>query len=273
MLKNVGFGSHKNFWRLIWMLKLPPKVSIFVWQVDHNLLPTNTKIVVVNPSYNSTCPRCGVAEESLTHAFRDGMKAREVLLHGGIDGCILNSDWTTGIDCLESTMRLLDKTAFECFMLVIWNMWNARNNFLFKGCMEDSKVVWDRMLNFVMIFASIMCPKQMQQPKWSKPPCGFLKINFDAAWSSNKAGVGFIARDTKGFMHGGGMFLMQDVASAAWAEAECFLRSLEWARRKILSRVIFEGDCAAIINRITNKREDIIAMGFLLRQCRDIIND
>lgn len=91
-LKKVGFGPHRNFWRLIWKLKLPRKVRIFSWRVGHNLSPTNSKIVAINHAYNSTCSRCGVAEESLTHALRDCIKAKDVLLHGGIDGRILNSE-------------------------------------------------------------------------------------------------------------------------------------------------------------------------------------
>lgn len=45
----------------------------------------------------------------------------------------------------------------------------------------------------------------MQQPQWSNPPCGYLKINFDATWNRNKAGMGFITRDTEGFVHEGGV--------------------------------------------------------------------
>lgn len=118
-----------------------------------------------------------------------------------------------------------------------------------------------------------MCPSQVQQLKWSKLPSGFLKINFDVAWVSNKAGVGFFACDTEGFVHGGGIFFMQDVTNVEWAEAKGLSKSLEWARGKNLSNIIFEGDCAAIINRVSNMREDITTIGFMLSQCRDIIKD
>lgn len=95
-----------------------------------------------------------------------------------------------------------------------------------------------------------MCPSQVKQLKWSKPPSGFLKINFDAAWESNKAG-GFVARDTDGFVDGGGILFMQGVVSVEWAEVEGLIKSLEWARRKNVSKFIFEGDYAALINRVS----------------------
>lgn len=100
-------------------LKLPLKVRIFLWRVGHNLLPTNSKIVALNPTTNPLYPKCGVADETLTHALCDCSKAREVLVHDGIDGRILSSGWMTSTDWIESTIRLLNKSAFECFVLVL----------------------------------------------------------------------------------------------------------------------------------------------------------
>lgn len=105
------------------------------------MLPTNTKIVAINHAHNPMCPRCWADGESLIHAFKDYVKAKEVLLHGGIDGRLLNSEWTMRVDWLESSMRLLDQKAFECLVMLLWNIWNVRNNLIFKGIVEDSKMV------------------------------------------------------------------------------------------------------------------------------------
>lgn len=40
---------------------------------------------------------------------------------GGIDGRILQFDWKSEIDWLESSMKLVDKQAFECLVTVLWN--------------------------------------------------------------------------------------------------------------------------------------------------------
>lgn len=190
----------------MWKLKLPPKVRIFLWRVSHNLLPTSSKIAALNPLTSSLCPKCGEADETLTYALCDCPKARNVLVHGGIDGRILSSGWTTGVDWIESMMRLLDKPAFECFVMVFWNIWNARNNMVFKGSMDEPRVVWDRDFRIYNLYQPALIPKQTQQLKWSKPLSGSLKINFDAAWIDNKAGMGFITRDEEGFVHGEGVF-------------------------------------------------------------------
>lgn len=84
----------------------------------------------------------------MIHALRDCAKARDILMHGGVDNRLLNSDWKNGIDWLESAMRLMDKKAFECFTMTLWNIWNFRNNLVFRGLDEDSKIIWDRAVSF-----------------------------------------------------------------------------------------------------------------------------
>lgn len=118
-----------------------------------------------------------------------------------------------------------------------------------------------------------MCPSQVKQLKWYKTSSGFIKINFDAAWESNKAEVGFVACNTEGFVYGGGIFFMQDVVSAEWAEVEGLIKSHEWAKRENMLKIIIEGDCAVLINRVSKMREDITTIGFMLRQCRELIKE
>lgn len=144
---------------------------------------------------------------------------------------------------------------------------------LFKGSIDEPRVVWDQTVQFSQDFRihnfylPTMISKQTQQLKWSKPLSGFLKINFDAAWMDNKAGMAFITRDEEGFVHGGGVFFNSTVASAVWAEVDCFSWCLTWANNKGWVNIYFERDCSSIINRVNSSREDITALGFMIRQC------
>lgn len=116
--------------------------------MGHDLLLTNTKIASINPTFNSLCPRCNVAEETLVHALRDCEKARNTLMKGGIDDRVLNLMWTNGIDWLENFMRIMDNIADGCFIAILWNLWNSRNNFIFRGQDEEPKVIWEWVVNF-----------------------------------------------------------------------------------------------------------------------------
>lgn len=85
-------------------------------------------------------------------------------------------------------MRLLDGKAFECLVMLMWNIWNSRNNLIFKGLTEDPKLVWKHALSFCReirihnLNNVEMVPKTRMHNRWSKPLSG-LKINFDIAWS------------------------------------------------------------------------------------------
>lgn len=92
--------------------------------MSHVILPTNVKIGSINP-WNKQCPRCNEDDETLVHALKNCKAARETLTKGSIDNRVLNDNWSSGIDWLESSMRFLDSKAYECFIILLWNIWNA----------------------------------------------------------------------------------------------------------------------------------------------------
>ncbi|MBA0765477.1 hypothetical protein Gotri_014671 [Gossypium trilobum] len=47
ILKQVGFGPHRFLWKAFWKLKTLPKIRVFIWQVGHEILPTNAKIASI----------------------------------------------------------------------------------------------------------------------------------------------------------------------------------------------------------------------------------
>lgn len=176
--------------------------------MGHDLLPTNAKIASVNQAFDRSCPRCKTNYETLIQALRDCICSKNVLTHGCLDDRLLNSTWNDGVDWLEGAMRLLDKKAFECLLIVLWNIWNSRNNLLFRCRDEDPKIIWDRVVAFCQEFRLYnltypdMLHKSIRERKWSKHSVGTVKVNFDAAWKDGKADTGFLGRDTDGFVVG-----------------------------------------------------------------------
>ncbi|KAA3469530.1 reverse transcriptase [Gossypium australe] len=122
ILKKVGFGPHKIFWRVIWKLKTLPKIRIFCWKLVHDILPTYIKIASIREGFNSVCLRCGNERETLIHVMKDCPKARAVLEHGGFNNRLLDENFTRCIDWLEEAMRVLDRTAAADFVTVLWNI-------------------------------------------------------------------------------------------------------------------------------------------------------
>ena len=59
----------KPLWKILWRLKLPAKVKIFVWWACVNGLPTRGKVCSRGISSNPECPICGGDSENVHHAL------------------------------------------------------------------------------------------------------------------------------------------------------------------------------------------------------------
>lgn len=131
-----------------------------------------------------------------------------MLTIGRLDGRIIDNSRDNCTNWIDDSMRFLDKRAFENFVIVLWNIWNSRNNFIFKGKKEDARLIWERAKAFyeefwIHNFTSYrLIPKLVRSSKWRKPPANFIKINVGAAYANNEVGIGLLARDDDGFVLG-----------------------------------------------------------------------
>lgn len=66
-----------NFWKKIWSNPLPPKISIFLWSLLQEKLPTNTAINSRLHHISPDCLFCG-AKESLRRIFFDCPRAMRI---------------------------------------------------------------------------------------------------------------------------------------------------------------------------------------------------
>lgn len=60
-------NCHNGSWYVIWKLKIPPKVKIFLWQWGHNSIHSWQFLRSRGLLLNSTCKTCLLAEESQDH--------------------------------------------------------------------------------------------------------------------------------------------------------------------------------------------------------------
>ncbi|OMO93701.1 reverse transcriptase [Corchorus capsularis] len=63
---SVDFG-----WKKLWKMDVPPRVKHFLWLVRHERLLTKLACFRKHITPVATCPRCGVADESVLHVLRD----------------------------------------------------------------------------------------------------------------------------------------------------------------------------------------------------------
>ena len=61
--------AQNGWWRSFWKIKVPLKISIFIWKPLHNGLPTYLNLHIKGITNVKCCPICNEEEESLTHLF------------------------------------------------------------------------------------------------------------------------------------------------------------------------------------------------------------
>ncbi|MBA0760448.1 hypothetical protein Gotri_023193, partial [Gossypium trilobum] len=144
-------------------------------------------------------------------------------------------------------MRLLDKKAFVDFITTLWNIWNYRNNAIFRGKEEDARA-----------------PKTC---KWD-----VIKLNVDASMKANRTSLGIIVRDLDGFVLSGKAVFINRVVNSEWAELDAFLEGIWLAQSLNLDKVIFETNYACIVNHFCKHKDDITIFGYHIKEARNMLD-
>ncbi|KAK5835682.1 hypothetical protein PVK06_011376 [Gossypium arboreum] len=174
-------GPHRLYWKMIWKLKILPKIRVFAWRVGHEIMPTNMKIDAIRPNVNSMCQCYRAVKEMLIHAIKECPLARATLACGGNN----------------FTFRGKEKDA-----KIIWGRTITLSNSFRINNLNNNP----------------MFPLHPAVQNWNKPDQGFVKINVDAGIQGGRVGLGIIARDEKGFVLGGRGCLKEMMMNSAWAE-------------------------------------------------------
>ncbi|MBA0780303.1 hypothetical protein Gotri_004421 [Gossypium trilobum] len=162
--------------------------------------------------------------------------------------------------------------------MVLWNIWNSRNNALFCEKEEDARLIWERARTLGDDFRIFnlshieMKPRPPRSQRWVKPPIDVIKINVDAGIHDTVVGIGIFVRDSDGFVLGGRTVYLDYKMDVQWAEAKALREGIVWASNNNVERAIFETDCAGLVNRFKFHREDISIFGFRLKNIFNLLD-
>lgn len=123
-------------WRLIWGMKVPQKIRLFLWRCAHGILPTAGFLKDRGFQLNTECTRCKASLEDLTHLFWECPVAQRSWL--------FFTDWmeiqisvqqTFNLDLMLQQFKLKSRHAggLVCLASLLWSLWLARNECVFKN--------------------------------------------------------------------------------------------------------------------------------------------
>ncbi|KAL5548938.1 hypothetical protein UlMin_024571 [Ulmus minor] len=122
-----------NWWTTLWTLKLPPKIKIFLWRSCLNALPTKDNLVKRGIKTLQSCPRCGEVQESVLHVFFECIYARSLWEDSIFHTQVLSAQSSSYIDRVSLIHAKNAKEDFELFCVILWAIWNDRNNLAHNG--------------------------------------------------------------------------------------------------------------------------------------------
>ncbi|KAF7844578.1 ribonuclease H [Senna tora] len=168
--------SHRNnIWRLIWRLKLPYRIVMFMWRVLNNNLPTFSVLNRHHMPLQNICNACNQDDESLIHVFLQCNFASAVWFgthlgfqsHNHLASSMM--DWFHNC-ILSSHDRILDShIAFICVVLHV--IWRCRNLRVMEGKHTDP-IKALHMIYVMLDNYSVAFTRQDFKQTPMIPPCG-----------------------------------------------------------------------------------------------------
>lgn len=79
-LHQFDLGVNAHSWKIIWEVRVPQRVRMFMWTLWHERILTNDERVRRHMTNYRSCERCSHVDESSIHALRDCSFAKAVWL-------------------------------------------------------------------------------------------------------------------------------------------------------------------------------------------------
>ncbi|MBA0635994.1 hypothetical protein Godav_025512 [Gossypium davidsonii] len=148
----------------------------------------------------------------------------------------------------------------------------------FKGKEKDPRVIWEIACklndDFKIHNLSLrpILPRVPRDCKWETALEGVSKVNIDVSVKDNKTGLSIILRDSNDFVLCGKTIFIDKAANPKLAELDALLVGIRLAQSLKFDKVIFEIDCACIINRLCKHKDDITIFGHHIKEVREMLN-
>ena len=230
--------------------------------------------------------------------FKANLKKRKIASDDLCPGCKLKSEttlhalwscpalalvWATKFDWfMEKTRSCLSmleiiqccQDHYDCldlFAMIISQLWTRRNKlWVGEGEAPLSKIfglATDSLLGFqrVQSFAQ-PASRSVISTKWSPPPLGWVKVNFDGATfkERNLAGLGGVICDNKGLIMAAFTQTIPLPILVETVEVLAARSALVLANELSLNQVQLEGDSEIIINALSKGGKDSSSFGHIL---------
>ena len=240
-----------------WKLKAPTKICHLIWQLLTGHVAVTRNLARRNMRCDNYCPRCGDLDESVTHAIFECPPALQAWT-------LSTTPTSPEVFPLPSVYANMDYLFWrknsiiepeqdrDPFPWIIWYIWKARNDKLFKGIDRDplELVRYAESECQAWFAANDVAQPMVQETNIENPQVISLGniCLLDGSWttSANFSGLGWVWMDNTGNTQLMGMKNLPRRESALHSEVE----ALRWAMENMLQHSTcqrFGTDCKELI--------------------------
>ncbi|XP_062021026.1 uncharacterized protein LOC133737505 [Rosa rugosa] len=271
--------ANQRVWKKIWHAKMPSSAKVTAWKICHNILPTMDRLAAKNVVLDSqVCVLCNSEPETIIHLCRNCPFSRAVLrTNDGIRRCCLEvtSDQMEALDWIHFCSEKLTSNVFAQLLFFLWGIWKERNARVWEkrvaSAIDVAILCSTRLSSYVFHNSKLQSGTHIRRVlRWQPPPPSWLKLNFDGAFHTGKAAVGFLIRDSEGsFIQAAGM-IVTHVQSAEHVELLACKAAVDFVLENNMQPIIFETDCLVLQQNLSRRDRNTSLLG---RVYDDIADD
>ncbi|KAG2288502.1 hypothetical protein Bca52824_048106 [Brassica carinata] len=194
----------KKLWSDLWKTKTSPKLRHFLWRALSGALAVKERLRSRGINLDTTCPLCGLHQETICHVLFTCDVAKETWDRAQIPlpsaGFSHNSVLLNLYHVLSvSKNQRIGQSERLRFPWILWHLWKARNIFCFEQKRFSAANIFSKAAEESSIWFNLIRKDQEEKSAtrvldngraWQKPPMGFIKCNLGCSWSASSQHTG-----------------------------------------------------------------------------------
>jgi ribonuclease HI len=298
-LKSKAVGDNVSVegeWTALWNAAAPPKTKHLLWRVCRGCLPTRVRLRGRYVPCPSECPLCTNNDEDDWHTLFGCCDSQQVWIESGLRE-VIEPRLLAHNDVKSVIFELCRSESAETighFAMVIWCIWNNRNNWVWNGVKDSAKEVAHRASHMIGEWRTVKLVQRntagsgvhndrrvtaaanndmrvaaaaehnssrdrypSQLLRWQKPRDGWWKCNVDASFSQNPnvVAAGWCLRDHAGSFVAAGSNVCRFSVTAAEGEALALLEAMRETIARGWSNIIFESDSKIVVDAVNSNHQ------------------
>ncbi|KAG8503201.1 hypothetical protein CXB51_001202 [Gossypium anomalum] len=263
-----GGANRQEFFGKLWNLQLPSKITIIIWRISWNCIPTLGNLRHRRIATNASWPR-DYGEENCHHIFRQCPISTEVwqLLNLSLITNIMHQNF---LEWLPIVFKQGTNEQCRYFCYTLWLLWYSRNQLLHERVHSTGKDLAQQVQNHMAEHEWIRAKKILSNTVHNQiigEDLPIMKIQFDVAFDRRdfRSASGLVVWGTTNEYLASKSILHSNIASPFAAKAYAGLEAIKLGIKMGFQEIQILGDSLTVIKKCQSTATDYSVIGAIIR--------